>query len=825
MPPIIRNHLIIEGNTQTLPYTSNQLGRSKVIARTGINRGRHGASIKRQFENALSGFSDEEDPEFVYVVFRSPLDFLLDIQKLDKSNLRLANFKEVESQDRRGLTHRIVEATVGLNKKAIAAFLSKIDNYLNPEKDTKKGNPANHPLISNIDQVRAATLESFWQEPEIPFPDPNTITWWEVWLSRSPLENLEDPLADIRDDLIQNDILISQRTLKFPEHYVFLMRGTGQALADTILYSDKLAEIRKPKETAEFFMYLDRQDQNNWIEDLLNRVQNNQAGSNISVCLLDTGVNIANPLLSNLIPPQNLDTVEPAWGTNDGEPNGHGTPMAGLGLFGDLVDIMGNAGIVPINYQLESVKLINRAQPHDPDLYGAVTQEAISRREVVNPALKRMVCMAITSSRIEYQGRPSSWSSAVDQILFGAVGNLNNQLLFFISSGNLGLAERINYPLENDDCSIEDPAQSFNSITVGGYTLKDTLDLELFPGAELLAQRGGMSPCNTTSISWEKEWSRKPDIVMEAGNQAIQNGGTIDPDSLQLLATAKGGGGRPWLTTFSDTSASTALASKFAAELYTQYPGLWPESIRGLIVHSADWTDQMLGNRSIAQLSVDEKTKLLSTVGYGVPNMQRARYSMNNSLSYVIERTLNPFIKEDSRIKTNQFHFFELPWPLDVLQELLETEVNFKITLSYFIEPNPGNKEYEKAASYRSHGLRFKMIDSNESPAMFLARVSKAMREEGYEAEGGEHWVLGNKLRDKGSLHKDIWIGTAADLATRNKIAVYPVGGWWKLRPKHERYTASVRYSLILTIDTPSNQTDILTPVFNQVGIPIEILP
>ncbi|MBK7683834.1 MAG: S8 family serine peptidase [Bacteroidetes bacterium] len=288
------------------------------------------------------------------------------------------------------------------------------------------------------------------------------------------------------------------------------------------------------------------------------------------------------------------------------------------------------------------------------------------------------------------------------------------------------------------------------------------------------------------------------------------------------MSTSKGGVGRSALTTFSDTSAAVALASKFAGELYHNYPALWPETIRGLLLHSANWTPEMLGNRTIDQLSLEEKIKLLSRVGYGVPNMRQAKHSANNSLSLIAERTLRPYKREGSNIKPNEFHLFDLPWPRAVLQELHATPVILKVTLSYFIEPNPGNRKYELSASYRSCGLRFKMIGPNERLQAFKGRVSKAEREDDYEAEGGENWILGNSVRDKGSIHKDVWHGTAADLATRNKIAVHPVGGWWRTRKGLNRFDNDVRYSLIITIETPPlDDIDIYTPVFNMINIPI----
>jgi hypothetical protein len=93
------------------------------------------------------------------------------------------------------------------------------------------------------------------------------------------------------------------------------------------------------------------------------------------------------------------------------------------------------------------------------------------------------------------------------------------------------------------------------------------------------------------------------------------------------------------------------------------------------------------------------------------------------------------------------------------------------------------------------------------------------MRDASYEQEGNEEWVLGNQIRDKGSIHKDLWIGPAVELARRKKIAIYPVGGWWKTRKKHQRYDHDVRYSLVMTIDAPSEETDIYTPVLNEISV------
>jgi hypothetical protein len=817
MPEFYRDHLLLNEHTLTLPYTSINQGRNNVIPRTNIDRVEQGNRVRNELNAAIEAFGTEApNDDFVYVVFKSVPGFFLDLDKFDKGNFRLASYRQINADP----GDETYEATVYLNRRAIGQILRKIEQYIT--ENTPGGNPKHQSLLANLDEIRVATLESFWQEPELPFPADQEDIWWEVWLNRDLEKEVEDQLNPVFELLEQADIQVgANRWLAFPENLVFLVKGTSEQLGATLLYTDALAELRQPRETAEYFTYLDKQEEVAWMDDLLSRIEIANQQNSIAICLLDTGVNINHPLLNGIIPQRNLDAIEPDWDRLDTNRHGHGTPMAGLAIYGDLTDVFPANFPVRIYHHLESIKILENTQPNKPELYGAITQEAVARGEIIHPGFKRVVCMAVTSPDLVHLGQPSSWSAAIDQLSFGTVDERNESTLFFISGGNLPLIHRINFPIANDTASIEDPAQAFNAITVGAYTLKDRIDLQQFPNAELIAQRGEMAPANTTSLPWIQEWPRKPDIVMEGGNHGLHNGGLIDPDSLQLLSTGKGGLGRSWFTAFGDTSAATALASKFAAELYYYYPDYWPETIRALVIHSAEWTPAMLGGHVINDLTPVQKLRIIATVGYGVPNFQKARYSASNSLSLIIQRTLKPYKFEENRVKTDEFHILELPWPVEALQEMLATPVQLKVTLSYFIEPNPGNKQYEMAASYRSHGLRFKMIDTYESDEAFAARISRESRNEEYTVEGSEHWILGNQIRDKGSVHKDIWQSTAADLATRNKIAVYSVGGWWKNRKNLARYDYSIRYSLVVTIDTPDNGIDIYTPV--QISIPIEL--
>jgi hypothetical protein len=72
---------------------------------------------------------------------------------------------------------------------------------------------------------------------------------------------------------------------------------------------------------------------------------------------------------------------------------------------------------------------------------------------------------------------------------------------------------------------------------------------------------------------------------------------------------------------------------------------------------------------------------------------------------------------------------------------------------------------------------------------------------------------VGPQLRHHGSLHADIWRGTAVELASRGAIAVYPTLGWWREQPRHERYERSARYALLVSIETDEQEVDLYAPV------------
>jgi len=207
--------------------------------------------------------------------------------------------------------------------------------------------------------------------------------------------------------------------------------------------------------------------------------------------------------------------------------------------------------------------------------------------------------------------------------------------------------------------------------------------------------------------------------------------------------------------------------------------------------------------------------------GYGVPSLARARWSARDALTLVIEDELRPFavVKSPAQMRLHEF-----PWPVQELQRLGAADVRLRVTLSYFIEPNPAQRGWMGRFRYQSHGLRFSVRRPAESDPAFRARLSKVMQDEGYTASTGTDpgWELGGNRRNRGSIHSDVWHGSAADLSSRQVLAVFPVRGW-KADARRVEKPTSVQFSLVVSIETDETEVDLYTPVATELGVPVAV--
>jgi hypothetical protein len=258
------------------------------------------------------------------------------------------------------------------------------------------------------------------------------------------------------------------------------------------------------------------------------------------------------------------------------------------------------------------------------------------------------------------------------------------------------------------------------------------------------------------------------------------------------------------------------LAARAITELWSDYPQLWPETIRALFVSSARWTEQMRSHLPGSPTKGDYGP-LFQRYGYGVPDMARARRSASNALTLIVQDVITPF-KRGKKLSSdhvnNEMKLFELPWPIEELRKLNTTPVTLRIALSTFVQPNPSEPARGSKFRYASHNLRFKLNRSNESKTDFLARISElAEQPELPVPDEDDGWIFGRNRRDVGSLQIDELTCHASDLARRNIVAVHPIAGWWKKKSVADPETRSPRFALIVEIDAGTVETDLYAEV------------
>ena len=80
---------------------------------------------------------------------------------------------------------------------------------------------------------------------------------------------------------------------------------------------------------------------------------------------------------------------------------------------------------------------------------------------------------------------------------------------------------------------------------------------------------------------------------MEGGNTLTDGKGLIEDSHPLLSLRSTGINNDAALTSANATSAATAQAARLAALVMDRYPSYWPETIRGFLVHEAQWTKAM----------------------------------------------------------------------------------------------------------------------------------------------------------------------------------------------------------------------------------------
>jgi hypothetical protein len=699
-----RPHLIVRKLPESESFTlAGGGGGTEKEPFTG-DRSRHGRRITQELQDALAPVNDDSEITGTYITFVSFPGLELALESLDPQSPgeqpELLAVRDVDTED-----GPVQMATVHIPDGKKAYFLARLSTYTETATSDKVRHAA---LVEGIQSVRRATIRELWTDPDDLFPDDRLESrWWEVWLrDRDGHERTRfTAFTALRQ------LRTSQHYLGFGDRTVVLLQATAEELSQTFESLDDIAELRRPHDVASFLAELPVTEQMPWAEDLLNRLHT--AGEDAPVvCVLDTGVQDGHPLLAASLDASDVHVADARWQLQP--VHSHGTEMAGLALYGDLQAAITDAQTVKLTHRLESVKFLPDTGANDHHLYGAITARSVDRPEIEAADRSRVFMLAVTAPRPQpaaggdlepverhEAGRPTSWSAAIDALAFGrAVDDTDPEFtyldrdeprrprLFVVSAGNIRDVRASDDHLARSDVEpVEDPAQSWNALTVGAYSARDDMvgAPAGFEDYAPIAPRGELAPVSRTSVVFDrKKWPFKPDVVADGGNVAASPDGTrVDtPPNLALLTTRLQGLGQGLFTTTRDTSAATAQVAAMAADICAAYPDLKPESIRGLIVHSAQWTEAMR-NRFKLEPSKYGLATLLRRYGMGVPDAGTALRSAADALTLIAEARIRPYEQQaGSAGKVREMNLHQLPWPTDALTALGEVQVRLRVTLS-----------------------------------------------------------------------------------------------------------------------------------------------
>lgn len=220
----------------------------------------------------------------------------------------------------------ITSANVFIPASKIAHFEKYLNDYLLGRRRSDGVAMDHKALINTLSAIRLSTICSLWtDEPNLLSDDKDELFWWKVWL---PVRGSRvTVLIDFNRVARASRCYVNEHNVAFPERTVTWMYGSQRAFSHIGLLLNCVAELRRAKDTAEFITGSILGEQRQWVDDALARIQPLQGEDMPYVCLLDSGLDRAHPLLSPMVHESGLHTIIEAWGTGDRD--NHGTGLVG----------------------------------------------------------------------------------------------------------------------------------------------------------------------------------------------------------------------------------------------------------------------------------------------------------------------------------------------------------------------------------------------------------------------------------------------------------------------------------------------------------------
>lgn len=410
-----------------------------------------------------------------------------------------------------------------------------------------------------------------------------------------------------------------------------------------------------------------------------------------TIGVIDTGVQrlaVLNPILEH----DGIDLVnkkkQRPYEIDLAFDSSHGTTVATLAAFGNNFYRNIDADLVDADAKIFSIKVLSG----ETGLVNiADIRDAIIRAHIEYGIRIFNLSMSVRSK--SYNEDISTYAYILDDLAF------TYDLLIFISVGNLG-AEDIEYmqniaanpntsdrvkhflkypnhfynpfiTLDETEChdcqfmNLCEPSESMNNMSVGAIAESYNerhINHGLSLGKEFPAYYSRKYHMDYNSLINGTRFKNnqrnknlfKPDIVMPGGDQ-------LDIESQMLVLAPREDGAGLKMGQNSGTSYATPLAANIAAKIIRKYPNLNMQSVKALMINSAEpikthYLDETINNLKTLENGLypnvdrNEKTFLSKKYsaerlsryisGHGVPNISKCVDSDDNRCTFVVEDTI-----------------------------------------------------------------------------------------------------------------------------------------------------------------------------------------
>ncbi|MDA8226571.1 MAG: S8 family peptidase [Desulfitobacterium hafniense] len=593
----------------------------------------HAEKLETEIENLLEAFKSKPLPSIIKpeLILKVKYDSSLNVDDLRRSGLHILGGDPNNAL--------ILFATKG----DLSDFTQRLNEYKAGPKDKAK-NPAYNNFFANIESVTYLTREDRIGAKLKTIEIEEESFYWidiELWhlgdkvKSREKMVEIKDFIAASEQGRATDDFIGSSLCL--------IRANVSGKVINELSDLDIIYRIDLPSKPT----FYPRDIINIPIEQLPKPKAPFEDAPGI--CVIDSGVLQGNPFLAKAI--GDTSTFPGSLG-DPTDVNGHGTLVAGIAIYGNVLDCILNDSFQP-DAVLYSARVTNEYNCFDNDKL--ITSQM---REAITYFYEQYACRIFNISlgdkdRPFVNGKQPIWAATLDELA------RELDIVVVISAGNYdfngddvekALTEYPSY-LSTPEAKIIDPASAALAVTVGsvcpdGGPIANLYRIETMAHNRPIGESGLPSPF--TRCGPGVNGIIKPELC-EVGGSLVYNGlthrTTID-QGLSVLSTSKYFPERIF-----DTDIGTSFAAPKIANQAARILREWPSSssanlIRSLLIHCADIPFHIAKK----YYTIEEA---LNVYGYGIPDARRVVNSYENLVNLYAEAALD----------LDKMHIYEVPIP------------------------------------------------------------------------------------------------------------------------------------------------------------------